>query len=232
MIAIRKGKERGCTRRTWLVSHHTFSFDSYHDPRWMGFRSLRVCNEDMIAPSGGFAPHQHRDMEILTYPLSGTLAHRDSLGNESLIRRGEIQRMTAGTGITHSEFNASDAEPVHLLQIWIVPDRTGLAPGYEQRRIDRDAMRGRLRLIGAPEGGSAAVTIHQDAHVFAAWLEAGEEVRHAFAPHRFGWLQVASGTVEVGNYRLEAGDGAAISSEPQIAIGAFGPAEVLLFDLA
>ncbi|MCL6567088.1 MAG: pirin family protein [Acidobacteriia bacterium] len=232
MITIRRGNERGRTRLDWLDSYHTFSFDTYYDPHWMQFRSLRVLNEDVVAPGRGFGMHPHRNMEILTYLLAGALAHRDSLGNGSVIRPGEIQRMTAGTGIAHSEFNASDSEPVHLLQIWIFPERKDLTPGYEQRRLDRDAMRGRLLRIAGPPGESAAVTIHQDAHLYAAWLEAGQQVTHTFAPDRHGWLQVARGQLECNGHSLEAGDGAAFSTETQITLKAVTPAEILLFDLA
>ncbi|MCL6480240.1 MAG: pirin family protein [Firmicutes bacterium] len=232
MITIRRGEERGRTRLDWLDSYHTFSFDTYYDPRWMGFRALRVLNEDRVAPGRGFGMHPHRDMEIITYLLAGALAHQDSLGNGSVIRPGEVQRMTAGTGIAHSEFNDSDSEPVHLLQIWIQPERRGLAPSYGQRRLDRDAMRGRLLRIAGPPGSGAVVTIHQDAHLFAALLEPGEPATHTFAPARHGWLQVARGAVELQGHRLAAGDGAALSEETQITLKAAAPAEILLFDLA
>ncbi len=232
MFTIRRGNERGHTRLDWLDSYHTFSFDTYYDPHWMQFRSLRVLNEDVVAPGRGFGMHPHRNMEILTYLLSGALAHRDSLGNGSVIHPGEIQRMTAGTGIAHSEFNASDSEPVHLLQIWIFPERKDLTPGYEQRRLDRDAMRGRLLRLAGPPGEGAAVSIHQDAHLYASLLEPGQHVTHSFAPDRHGWLQVARGQLECNGHSLEAGDGAALSQETQITIKARTPAEILLFDLA
>lgn len=231
MITIRPAGERGRTRTDWLDSYHTFSFNEYDDPRWVQFRALRVLNEDFIAPGQGFPTHPHRDMEIITYVLAGALAHKDSLGHGSIIRPGEVQRMTAGTGIAHSEFNASDADPVHLLQIWILPARKGLAPGYEQRKFAREAMRGRLLRIAGPGGSGGTVVIHQDAHLYAAQLEPGQQVAHELAPGRHAWLQIARGAVDLNNHRLAAGDGAAISEENQITLQASTPAEILLFDL-
>ncbi len=232
MITLRPGTERGRTRMDWLDSYHTFSFNDYYDPQWTRFRSLRVINEDFVAPGQGFGTHPHRDMEIVTYVLEGALAHNDSLGNGSVIRPGEVQRMTAGTGIAHSEFNASDSEKVHLLQIWILPAQKNLEPSYEQRKLSREAMRGRLVRIAGPGGGDSAVTIHQDVHLYAALLEPGQQVAHELAPGRHAWLQVARGTVELRGHPLQAGDGAAISEKKQIAVKAAAPAEILLFDMA
>jgi quercetin 2,3-dioxygenase len=239
MLRVRRGRERGATELGWLDSRHTFSFGDYYDPANMGFRSLRVINEDRVAPRGGFPTHPHRDMEILTYVISGGLQHRDSMGNGSIIRPGEIQRMSAGTGIHHSEVNPSRSDPVHFLQIWIVPDRRGLTPGYEQKSFVDEQRRGRLLLVAAREGREGrddAITIHQDASLYASRLEAGASVRHELAPGRHAWLQVVKGGLEVGGQELEAGDGAAIEAAPSgaatpIAISAHEEAELLLFDL-
>jgi redox-sensitive bicupin YhaK (pirin superfamily) len=234
MITVRPGKERGHANHGWLDTYHTFSFDTYHDPRHMGFRSLRVINEDVVEPGRGFPTHGHRDMEIITYVLAGALAHKDSMGNGSTIRPGDVQRMSAGTGVRHSEFNHSDSEAVHLLQIWILPDAEGLKPSYEQKRFENEDKNGRLRLIAAPNAGDGAVTIHQDARLYAARLGGGVTVRHDFKPGRHGWLQVAGGAVTINGVALRAGDGAAISGERAIEItGQDGAeSEVLLFDLA
>lgn len=236
MLRVRRGRERGATEIGWLDSRHTFAFGDYYDPDNMGFRSLRVINEDRVAPRGGFPTHPHRDMEILTYVISGELQHRDSMGNGSIIRPGEIQRMSAGTGIHHSEVNPSKSDPVHFLQIWILPDRRGLTPGYEQKSYGDEQRRGRLLLVAAREGRDGAVTIHQDASLYASRLDAGATVGHELAPGRHAWLQVVKGELEVGGEKLEAGDGAAIEAEPSgaptsIAIAARGEAELLLFDL-
>lgn len=232
MIAVRKRAERGHFNHGWLDTHHTFSFARYYDPAHMGFRALRVINEDRIAPGRGFGTHPHENMEIVTYVLSGALAHRDSLGSGSTIRPGELQRMTAGTGIAHSEFNPSADEPVHLYQIWLLPERPGLEPSYEQREFPEDERRNRLRLVAAPDGRDGALAIRQDARLYLATLDAGCDVEHSLAPGRHAWLQVLRGRVGVNGHALVAGDGAAVSDEPALAVRAQGPSEVLLFDLA
>jgi len=231
MITIRRSKERGHADHGWLDTFHTFSFADYWDPQSMGWGPLRVINEDFVAPGTGFPTHAHRDMEIITYVLEGALQHKDSLGTGSVITPGEVQRMSAGTGVRHSEFNASKTEPVHLLQIWIEPARTGIAPGYEQKTFAEATRRGRLRLIAAPDGRDGAVTIHQDATVYATNLDRGERVQHTLAPGRLAWLQVARGALLLNGERLAHGDGAAIQSEPTLTIEALEPAEALLFDL-
>ena len=237
MIELRRSEERGHFDHGWLKSWHSFSFGDYFDPANMGFRALRVLNEDVVQPGKGFPAHGHRDMEIVTYVLAGELEHRDSLGNGSVIRPGEIQRMTAGTGVRHSELNPSASEPTHLLQIWILPEREGLEPGYEQRAIPAEELRDRLRLIASRTGRDGSVTVHQDVEVYAARLAADAGVEHALAPGRHAWVQVARGTVAIGSELLgvgewlAAGDGAAVSDEPRLAIRAGEPAEVLLFDL-
>ena len=232
MMVLRPAAERGHFDHGWLDTRHTFSFAEYHDPRWMGFRHLRVINEDRVQPGGGFPTHGHRDMEIITYVLEGGLQHRDSLGNGSVIRPGDVQRMTAGTGVRHSEFNASDAEPVHFYQIWILPERPGLPPGYEQKTLPQEARRGRLTVLASPDGGDGAVTIHQDVRLHAARLERGQEIVHPLAVGHHAWVQVARGAVTVNGKPLAAGDGAALSDEPALTLRATEPAEVLVFDLA
>ena len=240
MIQVRKAEERGHADHGWLDSHHTFSFADYYDPRHMGFRALRVINEDRVAPGKGFGTHGHRDMEIISYVLSGALSHKDSLGTGSLIRPGEIQRMSAGSGVMHSEFNASQTEPVHFLQIWLLPERGGIAPSYEQKTIAPADLDGKLRLIAAPkgtEGSDGAVEIHQDARLYAARLGEGQSAEHALAAGRHGYLHVARGEVTLGEgaaaVTLRAGDGAMLSGEPQVALrGTPAGSEVLLFDLA
>ena len=232
MITVRPAAERGHFDHGWLDTYHTFSFASYHDPQHMGFRSLRVINDDRVKPAEGFGTHAHRDMEILTWVLEGALEHKDSMGNGSVIRPGDIQRMTAGTGVTHSEFNPSRAEPVHLLQIWLLPRQRGLAPGYEEKRFPEETRRGRLRLIAARDGRDGAVTIHQDADLWTALLEAGESVRHALAPGRHAWLHVARGRITANGITLAAGDGAAISDVPAVEVKSADRSEVLLFDLS
>ena len=231
MITVRRAAERGHTRIDWLDSWHTFSFGDYYDPRHVEFRALRVINEDHVAPGAGFGTHPHRDMEIVTYVLAGALEHRDSLGNGSLIRPGEIQRMSAGTGIRHSEFNASKSDPVHFLQIWIQPERAGLPPGYEQRPLPPE-VRGGLRVIASRDGRDGAVTIHQAAEIHAARLAPGEAATHALAPGRHAWVQVARGNLTANGEALHAGDGAAVSDERAVTLRADADAEVLLFDLA
>ena len=232
MLTIRRAHERGHADHGWLDSHHTFSFADYHDPRHMGFRALRVINEDRVAPGKGFGTHPHRDMEIISYVLAGALEHRDSLGTGSVIRPGDVQRMSAGTGVTHSEFNHSPSEGVHFLQIWIVPEARGLAPGYEQRRFEAADRQGRLRLIAARDGRDGAVTVHQDVAVYAALLAPKQTAAHDFAAGRYGWLQVARGQVRVGEQTLQAGDGAAIQAHERVEIVGVEAAELLLFDLA
>jgi quercetin 2,3-dioxygenase len=232
MIQVRKASERGHFDHGWLDTYHTFSFSRYYDPRHMGFRALRVINEDRIAPGQGFGTHGHEDMEIVTYVLGGALAHRDSLGTGSSIRPGELQRMTAGTGITHSEFNPSDTEPVHLYQIWLLPEREGLEPSYEQKDFPEAERRNRLRLVASPDGRDGSLSIRQDARLFLASLEEGQEVAHALAPGRHAWLQVLRGGIRLNGRTLSAGDGAAVTAESDLAIRADGSSELLLFDLA
>jgi hypothetical protein len=232
MIAVRPAAERGHADHGWLDTRHTFSFASYHDPRHMGFRSLRVINEDRVKPGEGFGTHAHRDMEILTWVLDGALGHKDSMGNGSVIRPGDLQRMSAGTGVTHSEFNPSPEAPVHFLQIWLQPRERGLPPGYEQKRFPPEERRGRLRLVAAGDGRDGAVTIHQDADLWTALLQPGESVRHALAPGRYAWLHVARGAVSLNGSTLGAGDGAAVSDEAALEIAGAADAEVMLFDLA
>ena len=231
MITVRQATERGHFDHGWLDTYHTFSFSEYHDPRHMGFRPLRVINEDVVAPGQGFPPHGHRDMEIITYILEGALEHKDSLGTGSVIRPGDVQRMSAGTGVRHSEFNHSRTEPVHLLQIWIVPALRGIEPGYEQKTYPVDEKRGRLRLVASPDAADGSVKIHQDARVYATVLDPGQHVVHRLAPGRFAWLQVARGAVELNGTKLAQSDGAAVSDESTLTIVASAPAELLLFDL-
>ncbi|MBI3899123.1 MAG: pirin family protein [Gammaproteobacteria bacterium] len=232
MLQIRRSAERGHANHGWLDSHHTFSFADYQDPAYMGFGALRVINEDRVAPGGGFAPHSHRDMEIISYVLDGALEHKDSLGNGSVICRGDVQRMSAGTGVRHSEYNSSTNEPVHFLQIWIIPAQTGLAPSYEQQHVDPSELQNRLRLIASPDGRAGSVVVHQDAQLYAATLSTGQEVRHPLARGRKAYLQVANGIVRIDDQTLAAGDGAAITAVDEIRLAAQEPAEVLLFDLA
>ncbi|HVQ38633.1 MAG TPA: pirin family protein [Pyrinomonadaceae bacterium] len=232
MIKIRRAEQRGHFDFGWLNTYHTFSFGDYYDPSHMGFRSLRVINEDVVQRGRGFPRHGHRDMEIFTYILKGALQHRDSMGNGSIIRPGDVQRMSAGTGVTHSESNASPDEPVHLLQIWILPAEEGITPGYEEKRFPEDEKRNKLRLIISPDAAEGSVTIHQDARVYAAVLEPGQEVTHALETGRHAWLQVAGGSVKLNEVQLKQGDGAAVSQEATVAVAAEEPAEILLFDLA
>jgi quercetin 2,3-dioxygenase len=231
MITVRRASERGHGQHGWLDTRHTFSFSDYYDPEHMGFRVLRVINEDRVAPGQGFGTHGHRDMEIISYVLDGALAHKDSLGNGSVLRPGEFQCMSAGTGIRHSEFNPSDSEPAHFYQIWLLPEQQGLAPGYDQRAFPEEERRGKLRLVASPDGRDGSLTIHQDARVFLASLGAGERASHDLASGRHAWLQVLRGTVQLGDEPLSAGDGAAASDEPTLAVLATGPCEVMLFDL-
>ena len=232
MIKIRKSEDRGHLNHGWLDTFHTFSFDQYFDPAHSHWRALRVINEDRVAGGKGFPTHSHRDMEIVTYILSGALEHRDSMGNGSTIRPGDVQRMTAGTGVSHSEFNPSPDEAVHLLQIWIMPSAKKLTPGYEQKFFSDEERSGSLRLIASEDGSDGSVRIHQDARVYAAIIEKGKAVAHELNADRYGWLQIARGSVSLNDLELGQGDGAAISQESELKITARDQAEVLLFDLA
>ena len=231
MLTIRKSNERGHFDHGWLNTYHTFSFDQYYDPRYMGFRSLRVINEDFVAPGRGFPTHGHRDMEIITYILEGGLKHEDSMGNGSVIRPGDVQRMTAGTGVRHSEKNASNTERVHLLQIWILPNAEGLQPGYEQKAFSEDERRGQFRLIASNDGREGSVALNQDVNLFASILDAGQEVESAMDPARYGWIQVARGSISVNGEDAGQGDGVVVVAESSLKIEARENAEVLLFDL-
>jgi quercetin 2,3-dioxygenase len=232
MLTVRPNEARGRANFGWLDSRHSFSFGQYYDPDHMGFRDLRVINEDRVAPEGGFPPHNHRDMEIISYVLEGALEHKDSLGNGAAIRPGEVQRMSAGSGITHSEYNPSKDAPVHFLQIWILPESKNVAPGYEQRSYPSAERQGRLKLVGSRDGRDGSVTIHQDVALYAGLLGMGDRVKHVLAPGRHAWLQLVRGAGTANGQWLRAGDGAAISEESDIEIVADEPAEVLLFDLA
>lgn len=235
MIQVRRARERGHADHGWLNTYHTFSFSDYHDPRFMGFRSLRVINEDWVQPGYGFPPHPHRDMEIITYVLEGSLEHKDSMGTGSVIRPGEVQKMSAGTGVRHSEFNHSKTEPVHLYQIWILPEKDGIKPMYEQKSIPAEEKQGRLRLVASPAGGngSGVVKLYQDASLYTAELKKADSVEHELRDGRYAWVQVARGAVNVNGNELKAGDGAAVSQETKLQIaGTAERSEVLLFDLA
>ena len=233
MIAIRSASDRGRTDWGWLDSRHTFSFGEYYDPRHLGFRSLRVLNDDRVQPGAGFGTHGHRDMEILSYVLDGGLEHKDSAGGGGVIRPGEIQFMRAGTGVTHSEQNASKTEPVHFLQIWVVPDTRGLRPRYDQKPFDADAARERFVLLAAPDGRDGSIQVQQDVALWITRLAERRERVHPIAPGRHAWLHVARGSVALDGHPLEAGDGAALSDEPAVRLeGRGGDAELLLFDLA
>jgi redox-sensitive bicupin YhaK (pirin superfamily) len=232
MIQLRKAGDRGHYNHGWLDTYHSFSFADYYDPGHMAFRSLRVINEDRVAPGQGFGMHPHRDMEIITCVLEGALEHKDSLGNGSTIRPGELQRMSAGTGIRHSEFNPSSTEWVHLYQIWLMPARAGEKPSYEQRPFPAQEQPGQLRLVASPDGANGSLTIHQDARVYLSSLAAGNDVNHTLAKGRSAWLQVLRGTIDSFDQKLSAGDGLAVSGENSIAIQAAAAADVMLFDLA
>ena len=231
MITLRPAGERGRSALDWLDSRHTFSFSDYHDPAHMGFRVLRVINEDWVKPGAGFGMHPHRDMEIITYLLEGTLEHKDSLGTGSVIRPGEIQRMSAGTGVTHSEWNHSKAEPVHLLQIWIVPAEPGIRPSYEQKAFDAAAMRNRPHLVASPSGREGSLTVHQDVNLYAGRLEPGREIPLTLAPNRHAWVQMARGAADLNGVTLKEGDGAAVTGETRLVLGGVRDAEILVFDL-
>jgi redox-sensitive bicupin YhaK (pirin superfamily) len=234
MISIRRSEERGHANHGWLDTRHTFSFADYHDERFMGFSDLRVINEDRVEPGMGFGTHAHRDMEIITYVLDGELRHRDSMGNGSIIRQDEVQRMSAGTGVTHSEMNPSSERPVHFLQIWILPRERGRRPGYEQKRFPVEERRGRLRIVASPDARDGSLTIHQDATLAIANLSSAEQIRHEIRPGRAAWVQVARGDLTVNGHVLRAGDGAAVTDEAALELAASGrgDAEVLVFDLA
>ena len=230
-LALRKSDDRGRANFGWLDSRHTFSFGGYHDAAHMGFGPLRVINDDRVAPGGGFSPHGHADMEIVSYVLDGALEHKDSLGTGSVIRPGDVQRMSAGTGIRHSEFNASKTEPVHFLQIWIIPESRGIAPGYEQKSFPAEDKRGKLRLVGSRDGRENSVTIHQDVDLYATLVSAGETVTHEIAPERLGWVQVATGEVRLNGEDLRPGDGVAVGGGGTLVLEGITDAEVLVFDM-
>ena len=232
MITLRRSDERGHADHGWLDTHHTFSFADYYDEAQMGFRALRVINEDRVLPGQGFGTHPHRDMEIISWVLDGALAHQDSMGNGSVIRPGEVQRMTAGRGVLHSEANPSQVEPVHFLQIWLLPSERGLEPGYEQKAFAREARQGRLALVASPDGRDGAVTVHTDAELYSALLAKGQVVEHPLAEGRHAWVQVARGEVRLNGELLREGDGAAVSKERRLALEGVADAEVLVFDLA
>ena len=232
MISIRPAQARGTANLGWLDSRHSFSFGHYYDPKHMGFGPLRVINEDHVQPGGGFGTHGHSDMEIISYVLDGALEHKDSIGTGSVIRPGDVQRMSAGSGIRHSEFNHSKREPVHFLQIWLLPERQGLAPSYEQKTFAEGEKRGRLRLVASRSGRDGSLVIHQDADIYASLLDEGDQVQHALRAGRKGWLQVARGAADVNGQTLRAGDGAAVEGEPELTITATANGtEILLFDL-
>ncbi|HSG70433.1 MAG TPA: pirin family protein [Planctomycetaceae bacterium] len=229
MIDVRKANDRGPADHGWLKSFHTFSFADYHDPRHMGFRGLRVMNEDWVQPGQGFGMHPHRDMEIVTYVLEGSLEHKDSMGNGEVLRAGEFQYMSAGTGIRHSEFNPSDSELVHLYQIWIFPNEKGLTPAYAQKKFSDESKRGRWQTVASPDGEDGSLSIRQDAKVYLSILEPGRTLGYDLLPHRAAWMQVMSGAVELNGMKLETGDGAAMTDEPTLEVSGMG--EVMLFDL-
>jgi quercetin 2,3-dioxygenase len=233
MITIRSSQERGIAKIDWLFSRHTFSFGHYHDPKFMGFSDLRVINEDQVQPDQGFSTHSHRDMEIISYVLEGALQHKDSIGTGSIIRPGDVQRMSAGTGISHSEFNASATDLVHFLQIWILPSVSGLAPSYEQKAFSPEEKQGKLLLVGSANGREGSITIHQDVNFYASLLNAEDTVSLDLKPNRVAWLQVAHGQVLVNDHLLSAGDGAAITEESLITlVGKVPDTEILLFEMA
>jgi redox-sensitive bicupin YhaK (pirin superfamily) len=231
MFAMRRAEERGHANHGWLDSYHTFSFGRYYDPRHMGFVTLRVINDDTVLPGRGFDTHGHRDMEIISYVLDGALEHKDSMGNGSVIRPGDVQRMSAGTGVTHSEFNASKSDPVHFLQIWILPEREGLKPSYEQKAFTNAEKAGRLKLVGSRDGRDGSVTIHQDVDLYATLLSQSDDVSHELAAGRKGWIQVAQGSVLFNSETLHAGDGVAIEGPATVTLKGAAEGEVLLFDM-
>jgi redox-sensitive bicupin YhaK (pirin superfamily) len=228
---MRRAEERGHANHGWLDSYHTFSFGGYYDPQHMGFAKLRVINDDTVSPGAGFDTHGHRDMEIISYVLDGALQHKDSMGNGSLIRPGDVQRMSAGSGVTHSEFNASKSEPVHFLQIWILPEKQGLEPSYEQKAYSKEARSGRLRLVGSRDGREGSLTIHQDVDLYATLFSDSDSVTHKLADGRKGWVQVAKGSVIVNDNEVFAGDGIALEGPKTITLTGSADAEILLFDM-
>ena len=231
MFTIRRSHDRGHANHGWLDSHHTFSFAGYRDPNHMGFRALRVINDDRVEAGRGFGTHGHRDMEIVSYVLEGALEHRDSMGTEGLIRPGDVQRMSAGTGVMHSEFNASKSEFVHFLQIWLIPSKMGIAPGYEQKTFPPELKQGKLRLVASPEGKDGSVTITSDASLYAGIFQPGDRATHLLATGRHAWVHVATGQARVNGHVLEAGDGASLTNEPHVDIEGTSLGEVLVFDL-
>jgi hypothetical protein len=231
MLTIRPADDRGLANLGWLNSRHTFSFGNYYDPEHMGVGPLRVINEDRVVPGKGFGEHGHRDMEIISYVLEGELGHQDSMGNGSIIRPGDVQRMSAGTGVRHSEMNPSSTDPVHFLQIWILPAQEGMAPGYEQKTFSDDEKRGRWRLVGSQDGREGSVTIHQDVDLYATLLAEGEELAHEIRPGRIGWLQVVRGELQLNGLTLQAGDGVAVEQSQLLSLGAGSDSEALLFDM-
>lgn len=233
MITIRSASERGNANFGWLDSRHTFSFGSYYDPAHMGFGNLRVINEDKVAPGQGFPTHSHRDMEIISYVIEGALEHKDSIGNGSIIRPGDVQRMSAGSGISHSEYNASGEAPVHFLQIWVLPEKQGIDPGYEQIFVSPEEKQGKLRLVGSRDGRNGSITIHQDVNLYAARLTTNEQVDYTLPSNRAAWLQVVNGGITLNGQALGAGDGAAVTATEQLVIhGQSDDAEILLFEMA
>jgi quercetin 2,3-dioxygenase len=232
MITIRPADQRGHADHGWLDTYHTFSFADYYDPRHMGFHGLRVINDDKVAAGRGFGTHPHRDMEIITYVLSGAVKHNDSMGTGSVIRPGDVQRMSAGTGVAHSEYNASSSEPLHLLQIWIEPAKRGIEPSYEQRSFARAEKQGKFRVVASPDGRAGSISIHADALVHAGLFEAGESAELSLNPERHAWVHVARGSVSVNGKTLSAGDGAAVSQESALRVEGLDAGEVLVFDLA
>ena len=231
MLNIRKANERGHADYGWLNTYHTFSFNAYRDPGYMGFRALRVINEDRVRAGEGFGTHGHRDMEIISYVLEGALEHRDSMGNGSVLRPGEFQRISAGSGMEHSEFNPSANEPSHFYQIWLLPDHKGIAPSYEQKLFSAEAKADRLLRVASPDGRDGSLTIQQDAEVFLAMLESGREATHTLQPQRHAWVQVLRGAIDVNGQALEVGDGVAVSDEASLVLRAREPAEIMVFDL-
>lgn len=232
MITLRKSEERGHANHGWLNSYHSFSFADYYDPHHMGFRNLRVINEDRVHAGKGFGMHPHRDMEIISYVLEGALEHRDSIGNSAIIRPGEVQIMSAGTGIVHSEYNHSQSDLVHFLQIWILPDKKGVKPRYDQKMYSQEEKQGKLRLVVSQDGREGSVSIHQDANIYASLLDAGQEVDYQIKPDRHAWVQVVKGDITLNGQVLSAGDAAAVSNENKLVVGAKTNSEFLLFDLA
>ena len=231
MITLRKAQDRGHAQHGWLDSWHTFSFGDYYDPKHMGFRSLRVINDDSVAPGKGFPTHSHREMEIITYVLDGSLEHKDSMGNGSVMKPGDVQRMTAGTGVGHSEFNGSRSEPVHFLQIWVLPEGRNLPPGYEQKHFSKADRQGLLRVVASREGADGAVQVHQDVKLLAGLFGAGDSVSYALPAGRHAWLHVARGKIRVNGHDLQAGDAVQASEEAALSLSDASDAEVLLFDL-